>query len=45
LSRLSDSELRLQSPALLRKLTEELTIVRGELERYVQDRQSSAERG
>ena len=45
LGRLSDSELRLQSPALLRKLTEELTIVRGELERYVQDRQSSAERG
>jgi HPt (histidine-containing phosphotransfer) domain-containing protein len=45
LGRLSDSELRLQSPALLRKLTEELVIVRGELERYVQDKHSSAERG
>jgi CheY-like chemotaxis protein/HPt (histidine-containing phosphotransfer) domain-containing protein len=45
LGRLSDGELRLQSPALLRKLTDELTVVRGELERYVADRQSSAERG
>jgi two-component system sensor histidine kinase RpfC len=43
--KLSDSELRLQAPALLRMLTEELTVVRGELERYVQERQSSAERG
>jgi two-component system, sensor histidine kinase RpfC len=45
LGRLSDSELRLQSPALLRRLTEELVVVRGELERYVQDKHSSAERG
>jgi two-component system sensor histidine kinase RpfC len=45
LGRLSDGELRLQAPGLLRKLTDELTVVRGEIERYVQDHQSSAERG
>ncbi len=45
LGRLSDGELRLQAPGLLRKLTDELAGVRGELERYLQDHQSSAERG
>jgi two-component system sensor histidine kinase RpfC len=40
--RLSDAELRLQAPALVRTLTEELATVRAQLERYVQDRQSSA---
>jgi len=40
--KLSDAELRLQAPSLLRTLTEELAVVRGELERYVQERQSSA---
>jgi two-component system sensor histidine kinase RpfC len=40
--KLSDAELRLQAPSLLRTLTEELAIVRGELERYVEERQSSA---
>ena len=45
LGKLSDAELRLQAPAVLRKVTDEMTSVRGELERYVQDRQSSAERG
>jgi two-component system sensor histidine kinase RpfC len=40
--KLSDAELRLQAPALLRTLTEELAIVREQLERYVQERQSSA---
>jgi hypothetical protein len=40
--KLSDSELRLQAPSLLRTLTEELAVVRGELERYVQERQTSA---
>jgi HPt (histidine-containing phosphotransfer) domain-containing protein len=42
LDRLSDAELRLQGPALLRTLTEELATVRAQLERYVQERQSSA---
>jgi hypothetical protein len=40
--KLSDAELRLQAPALLRTLTEELTTVRAELERYVEERKSSA---
>jgi two-component system sensor histidine kinase RpfC len=40
--RLSDAELRLQAPVLLRTLTDELAAVRVQLERYVQDRQSSA---
>jgi two-component system sensor histidine kinase RpfC len=40
--KLSDAELRLQAPSLLRTLTEELGIVREQLERYVQERQSSA---
>ena len=40
--KLSDSELRLQAPALLRTLTEELGTVRAQLERYVEERKSSA---
>jgi len=42
LSRLSDSELRLQGPGLLRALGDELAVARGELERYLRDRQQSA---
>jgi len=42
LGALSDAELKLQGPALLRSLTEELAAVRGELERYLQERQRSA---
>ena len=42
LDRLSDAELRLQAPSLLRVLNEELAGARTQLERYVQDRQSSA---
>jgi two-component system sensor histidine kinase RpfC len=40
LGRLSDAELRLQAPALLRSLGEELAAARGELERYVHERQT-----
>ena len=40
--KLSDAELRLQAPALLRTLTEELTTVRAQLEQYVAERKSSA---
>ena len=40
--KLSDSELRLQAPSLLRTLTEELTTVRAQLERYVAERKSTA---
>jgi hypothetical protein len=39
LGRLSDAELRLQAPVLLRSLGEELGAARGELERYVHERQ------
>ena len=42
LDKLSDAELRLQAPGLLRTLSEELATARTQLERYVQDRQSSA---
>jgi HPt (histidine-containing phosphotransfer) domain-containing protein len=42
LDKLSDAELRLQAPGLLRTLSEELTIAHTQLERYLQDRQSSA---
>ena len=38
---LSDAELRLQTPALQRTLGEEFAAARGELERYLQDRQQS----
>jgi hypothetical protein len=41
LGRLSDAELRLQAPALLRSLSDELAAARGELERYLRDRQQS----
>jgi len=40
LGRLSDAELRLQAPALLRSLGEALGAARGELERYVHERRS-----
>jgi two-component system, sensor histidine kinase RpfC len=39
---LSDAELRLQAPALLRTLGEELALAREQLERYLQARKSSA---
>jgi two-component system sensor histidine kinase RpfC len=42
IGRLSDAELRLQSPGLVRLLTEELAVARGELERYLLARQQSA---
>jgi HPt (histidine-containing phosphotransfer) domain-containing protein len=41
LGRLSDSEMRLQGPALLRSLTEELHAARRELERYVHEKRRS----
>jgi two-component system sensor histidine kinase RpfC len=40
--RLSDAELRLQAPSLLRTLTEELAVARTQLEHYLRERQSSA---
>ena len=42
LSQLSDAELRLQSPGLLRGLQEELAAARAQLEGYVRERQKSA---
>ncbi|MGQ0653188.1 MAG: ATP-binding protein [Betaproteobacteria bacterium] len=42
LGKLSDAELRLQAPALLRSLGDELAAARGELERYVKERRASA---
>src|SRR5262249_26121576 len=45
LGRLSDGELRLQGPSLLRKLTDEMTAARGEFERYIRERPASGERG
>jgi hypothetical protein len=42
MDRLSDAELRLQAPSLLRTLTEELAAARAQLENYLQERQSSA---
>jgi two-component system sensor histidine kinase RpfC len=42
MDKLSDAELRLQAPALLRTLSEELGAARTQLERYLQGRQSSA---
>jgi two-component system sensor histidine kinase RpfC len=42
LGRYSDSEIKLQVPALLRKLREELAVTRESLERYLQDRKKSA---
>jgi two-component system, sensor histidine kinase RpfC len=40
--RLSNSEMRLQAPALMRTLSEELGMARGELERYLVERRRSA---
>ena len=37
----SDAELRLQGPRLLGSLSEELAAARGELERYVREKQQS----
>ena len=42
LGRLSDAEFRLQAPGLQRALADELAAVRGELERYLRERQQSA---
>ena len=42
LGRLTDSELRLQAPGLLRSLTDELGAARAELERYVKGQRQSA---
>jgi two-component system sensor histidine kinase RpfC len=42
MDRLSDAELRLQAPSLLRTLTEELAAARTQLQRYLKERQSSA---
>jgi HPt (histidine-containing phosphotransfer) domain-containing protein len=42
LDKLSDPEMRLQAPALLRMLSEELATARTHLERYLQDKKSSA---
>jgi two-component system sensor histidine kinase RpfC len=42
LGALTDAEVRLQSPALLRSLTEELDAARRELERYLREKQRSA---
>jgi len=42
LGRLTDAELRLQGPSVLRKLTDEMASARGEFERYVRERQASA---
>jgi two-component system sensor histidine kinase RpfC len=39
---LSEAEVKLQSPALLRSLREELALARGELERYLEERHHSA---
>jgi hypothetical protein len=38
---LSDPELRLQAPRVLRSLTEELAAARGELERYLVEMKKS----
>ncbi len=42
MDKLSDAEVRLQAPSLLRMLAEELGAASAQLERYVQERQSSA---
>jgi len=42
LGRLSDRELRLQAPALLRSISEEFSAASTQLERYVREKQSSA---
>jgi two-component system sensor histidine kinase RpfC len=40
--RLSDAEFRLQAPSVQRSLADEVAAVRGELERYLRDKQRSA---
>jgi two-component system sensor histidine kinase RpfC len=42
MDKLSDAEVRLQAPSLLRALADELAAASTQLERYVQERQSSA---
>ena len=42
LGNLSDAELRLQAPALLRTLSDEMSAARTQLERYLQERRQSA---
>ncbi len=42
LGKLSDRELRLQAPALLRSISEEFAAARTQLERYLLEKQSSA---
>jgi HPt (histidine-containing phosphotransfer) domain-containing protein len=42
LDKLSDAEVRLQAPSLLRMLADELAAASAQLERYVRERQSSA---
>jgi two-component system sensor histidine kinase RpfC len=42
LGRLSDAEFRVQAPSLQRSLADELAAARGELERYLRERQQSA---
>jgi HPt (histidine-containing phosphotransfer) domain-containing protein len=42
LGRLSDRELRLQTPALLHGISEEFAAARTQLERYLREKQSSA---
>jgi HPt (histidine-containing phosphotransfer) domain-containing protein len=39
---LSDAEIKLQSPALLKSLREEQSFARSELERYLDERRKSA---
>jgi HPt (histidine-containing phosphotransfer) domain-containing protein len=41
LGALNDGEMRLQAPALMRSLTQELGAARGELERYIAERRRS----
>ena len=41
LGKLSDAEMRLQAPRVLRSLNEELAAARGELERYVVEMKKS----
>jgi hypothetical protein len=42
MGRLSDAEVKLQVPALLKTLREELAATRESLERYLQERKKSA---
>jgi hypothetical protein len=42
LGKLSDTELRLQAPGLMRSIADELSAASSELDRYLQDRKQSA---